>query len=246
MRYILSEQSAAILRALGAGRGGVTFEDRRIAPPGALSAGGQWKITAAADGAGAVVVAVGPGLVAWGAGVNYANPGDVVGTLAPGSSARVVWLTAAPPIALVHDPRWPTGNAPRCSDRECDCPSKEGDPNAHGGDSGALLLVSPGWTAPAGTTDEREIGTVAVSASGGVSISQIQRDTIVARAIVGRRDPGGDEPEETPPCGNPLNDAGDDTNPLDRPGGSDSATGNPLDVEGEGGYTPLCSDDEAA
>ena len=35
MRYLLSEHSAAILRALGAGRGGVSFEDRRIAsPPG--------------------------------------------------------------------------------------------------------------------------------------------------------------------------------------------------------------------
>ncbi len=252
MRYLLSEQSAAILRALGAGRGGVTFAERRIAPPGALSAGCQWKITAAAveDGEGAVTVSVGPGLVAWGAGVNFANPGGAVGTLEPGQSARVVWATEAPPIPLVHDPRWPEGNAPQCPAEGCDCPQREGDPFGDGGDAGTLLLVDEDWTAPEGTTDVREIGAVSVSGAGGVSIRQHQRDTIVARAIVGRGVPAGDEPDLVDPtCGNPLNSEGsDDTNPLDLQsrgsayGSAGGAGDNPLDNEGKGGYTPSCKD----
>lgn len=247
MRYLLSESSAAILRALGADRGGVSFAERRIAPPGALAAGCQWKITAAAveDGAGAVLVSVGPGLVAWGAGVNFSNPGaEKLGPLQPGSSARVVWITAAPPLPLVHDPRWPTGNAPDCSDEECDCPKREGDAGGAGGDSGAILLVAPSWTAPAGTTDVREIGAVAVSAAGGVSIYQLQRDAIVARAIVGRKNGGGEEPDETPPCGHPLNDQ-DDSHPFDvgnTAGGGD----HPLESPGDGGYTPACADGKNA
>ena len=255
MRYLLSESSAAILRALGADRGGVSFSDRRIAPPGALAAGCQWRITASAAEAAegdppAVSVSVGPGVVAWGAGVNYANPGARdIGALSPGSSARVVWLTAASPLPLVHDPRWPTGDAPECSDTECDCPEREGDPAGEGGDAGALLLVPDDWTAPDGTTDVREIGTVAVSDAGGVSIAQLQRDTIVARAIVGRK-PGGEDPEDkVPDCGNPLNDD-DDYNPLDHTsGGAWSGGGggvgvdrNPLDDPGLGGYTPTCRD----
>ena len=247
MRYLLSESSAAILRAIGADRGGVSFADRRIAPPGALMAGGwQWRISAAAveGGDGAVLVSVGPGLVAWGAGINYSHPGEEgLGPLESGSSARVVWLTAAPPLPLVYDPRWPTGNAPKCSDRECDCPEREGDPDGTGGDSGALLLVPLDWTAPNGTTDVRDIGVVSVSDAGGVSIRQLQRDTIVARAIVGRVPGGGDPEEETPTCGNPLNDSSD-YNPLDHVPIA-SGDRNPLDDPGPGGYTPTCRDEKA-
>lgn len=268
MRYLVSESSAAILRALGAARGGVSFADRRIAPPSSISGGHQWRISASAETTPAegegeeptvrVLVSVGPGIVAWGAGINYANPGaEGLGPLAPGESARVVWATGAAPLPLVHDPRWPTGDAPPCSDPDCDCPSREGDPAGRGGDAGALLLVDDDWTAPEGTTDVREIGAVAVSSSGAVTISQLQRDTIVARAIVGRAagDEGGgggeDPATRDPPCGNPLN-AEPDYNPLDhvddRHEGEDpeqgggGGSGNPLDDAGEGGYTPTCSD----
>lgn len=61
---------------------------------------------------------------------------------------------------------------------------------------------------------------------------------------------GGDPDTPTPPtppptCGNPLNDPVSD-NPLDDPAGGgrevgDDDTGNPLDAEGDGGYTPACS-----
>jgi hypothetical protein len=247
VRYLLSESSAAILRALGADHGGVSFLERRIAPPGALAAGCQWKITASAveNGDGSVLVSVGPGLVAWGAGVNYSNPGEAgLGPLQPGSSARVVWVTAAPPLPLVNEPRWPTGNAPECGCEGCHCLTKKGDAAGTGGDSGALLLVAPSWSAPTGTTDVREIGAVAVSAAGGVSIYQLQRDTIVARAIVGRKDGGGDEPDETPPCGHPLN-AQDDSHPFDV-GNTAGGGGHPLDSPGEGGYTPECADNKNA
>jgi len=251
MRYLLSESSAAIVRELASRRGGVAFASRRIAsPPGSPQGGGQWRIETYSDpDGGGVAVRVGAGLVAWGAGVTYSNPGaDQLGILASGESARVVWITAAPPIPLVHDPRWPTGGAPECSDPDCDCPEREGDPNGTGGDSGALLLVEDGWTAPEGTTDAREIGRVEVSEAGGVVVEWLQRDTIVARAIVGRRDPGGDEPEDGPPCGNPLNGE-NDYNPLDDPrrGYIDPGlSDNPLDNPGEGGYTPTCSDDASA
>lgn len=256
-RYVLSERAANAVRALIAPGSGYGSRARLISNIGANVQGCQWRITSApaevAEGEPqAVSVSVGPGIVAWGAGVNYANPGaQNLGTLSPGSSARVVWLTAAPPLPLVHDPRWPTGDAPECSDPECDCPEREGDPAGEGGDAGALLLVPDDWTAPDGTTDVREIGTVAVSDAGGVSIAQLQRDTIVARAIVDRK-PGGEDPEDKAPnCGNPLNDE-NDYNPLDHGGddgsswsgggGGAGVTRNPLDDPGEGGYTPTCRD----
>ena len=52
-------------------------------------------------------------------------------------------------------------------------------------------------------------------------------------------------PTPPPTCGNPLNDPVSD-NPLDDPaagggGDGDDDTGNPLDSEGDGGYTPACS-----
>ena len=59
-------------------------------------------------------------------------------------------------------------------------------------------------------------------------------------------DPDTPTPPTPPPtCGNPLNDPVAD-NPLDDPdagggGGGDDDTGNPLDSEGDGGYTPACS-----
>ena len=49
-----------------------------------------------------------------------------------GSSARVVWVTSAAPLPLVHDPRWPKGDAPDCGCAECDCPDREGDPDSDG------------------------------------------------------------------------------------------------------------------
>ncbi len=90
----------------------------------------------------------------------------------------------------------------------------------------------------------REIGSVEVSGSGAVAISQLQRDTIVARAIVGRDDPGGDEPDETPPCGHPLNDQ-NDSHPLDNVNCAGGG-GHPLDSPGDGGYTPACADGKNA
>ena len=68
----------------------------------------------------------------------------------------------------------------------------------------------------------------------------------------------GEEPEDpsnprepAPPCGNPLNDA-DDSNPLDRPEGAGGGGGgnaqedhNPLDYEGDGGFTPTCGGEAA-
>lgn len=257
MRYLLSESSAAIVRGLASRRGGVAFEARRIASPPGGGQGMQWRIATtrseaqgeSAEPTVSVAVSVGPGVVAWGAGISYANPGaDPLGTLAPGESARVVWRTTAPPIPLVHDPRWPSGGAPDCADPDCNCPEREGDPGGTGGDSGELLLVPLDWIAPDGTTDCREIGLVEVSDAGAATISQIQRDTIVALAIVGRTDPGGDDPEQAPPCGNPLN-AESDYNPLDFPpgqGGGEGGSDNPLDNPGEGGYTPSCADDFSA
>lgn len=52
-------------------------------------------------------------------------------------------------------------------------------------------------------------------------------------------------PQPPPECGNPLNDPVSD-NPLDDPAGGgggdgDDDTGNPLDSEGDGGYTPACA-----
>lgn len=260
-RYVLSERAATALRALIAPGSGYGSRQRRILSVASFAAGMQWRITTAAAPAPepaegeepqppSVAVSVGAGIVAWGAGVNYANPGsDPLGTIAAGESARVVWRTTAAPLPLVHDPRWPTGNAPECADPDCDCPSREGDPDGEGGDAGELLLVPPDWIAPDGTTDCREIGLVEVSASGVATVTQIQRDTIVARAIVGRN-PGGENPDEkTPNCGNPLNDD-DDYNPLDHTssgawsggGGGVGVDRNPLDDPGAGGYTPTCRD----
>lgn len=210
--------------------------------------GMQWRITAKKDESGSFVVSVGPGIVAWGAGVNFSHPGEEnLGALSAGQAARIVWVTSAASLPLVHDPRWPTGNAPECGCEGCHCLTNRGDAAGTGGDAGAMLLVADDWTAPDGTTDVREIGTIAVSDAGGVSIAQLQRDTIVARAIVGRR-PGGEDPEDkVPACGNPLNDE-DDYNPLDHTssgawsGGGGGVDRNPLDDPGLGGYTPTCRD----
>lgn len=221
---------------------------RRLAGRAVFVQGMQWRITARKDEDGPIVVAVGPGIVAWGAGVNYAHSGDPeLGTIQAGSSARVVWVTSAAPLPLVHDPRWPKGDAPDCGCAECDCPDREGDPDSDGGDSGELLLVPTGWTAPTGATDVREIGAVSVSDSGVVTISQLQRDTIVARAVVGRA-PGGEKPDETPPCGHPLNGdaATSGEHPLSRGWRAWDGGRHPLDDPGDGGYTPLCADSSAA
>lgn len=59
--------------------------------------------------------------------------------------------------------------------------------------------------------------------------------------------PGGggeNDPNNPPPCGNPLN-ANDDDDPLSGAGGDDGDH-NPLNYEGEGGYTPTCYGDDAA
>lgn len=208
--------------------------------------GMQWRITAKKDESGSFVVSVGPGIVAWGAGVNYSHPGEEnLGALSAGQSARIVWVTSAAPLPLVHDPRWPTGNAPECGCEGCHCLTNRGDAAGTGGDAGELLLVDDGWTAPDGTTDVREIGSVEISDAGSASISQLQRDTIVARAIVGRTDAGGDNPEDVPTCGNPLNEVSD-YNPLDfgrQPDGDGDDDSNPLDHDGDGGYTPTCRAD---
>lgn len=216
----------------------------RRATPVAQAAihGMQWRITAKKV-EGGVAVSVGAGLVAWGGGITYINNGADLGELAPGEEARVVWITSAPPIALVNDPRWPKGDAPDCGCRDCDCRDETGDPSAGGGDSGALLLVAPDWTPPDGFTDAREIGTVSVSETGRATVGQLQRDTIVARAIVGRDPDAVDPPEEVPPCGHPLNNEGaNDTNPI-WSGNTAGGGGHPLDSPGDGGYTPLCADD---
>ena len=49
------------------------------------------------------------------------------------------------------------------------------------------------------------------------------------------------DPNNPPPCGNPLN-ANDDDDPLS----GDDGDHNPLNYEGEGGYTPTCYGDDAA
>ena len=51
----------------------------------------------------------------------------------------------------------------------------------------------------------------------------------------------GEDAEEPPPCGNPLN-RDDDYNPV----GGGGATSHPLDGEGDGGYTPTCFGEDAA
>lgn len=51
------------------------------------------------------------------------------------------------------------------------------------------------------------------------------------------------DPNNPPPCGNPLN-ATDDTDPFSEDGGADDDY-NPLNYEGEGGYTPTCFGDDA-
>ncbi len=58
--------------------------------------------------------------------------------------------------------------------------------------------------------------------------------------------PGGQNPDPNnpPPCGNPLN-ANDDDDPLSDDAGDDGDY-NPLNYEGEGGYTPTCYGDDAA
>lgn len=238
--YLVSEPTARLLRSLTAPRGGVELVPRPVRLGGASApAACQWRLSATRGDDGATIT-VGPGLVAWGGGVNYANPGAELGPAAPGDY-RVVWTTAAQPVPLVHDPRWPTGDAPGCECSDCTCPAAEGDGSASGGDSGALLLVDDSWTMPEGTTDVREIGRISIPAEGAPTIEQLQRDTIVALAIVGRT-AGGDEPEEPPPCGNPLNGDGGDYNPLDFPYDTGRGeAGNPLDDAGDGGYTPSCT-----
>ena len=82
-----------------------------------------------------------------------------------------------------------------------------------------------------------------------LGLVQYWRGTVVAPYTA--PDPDAPEPEEPPPCGNPLNAEGeDDSHPLDSPprpgsggGTNTSITGNPLDGEGEGGFTPLCRED---
>lgn len=55
--------------------------------------------------------------------------------------------------------------------------------------------------------------------------------------------PGGQNPDPNnpPPCGNPLN-ANDDPDPFAEDGGDDDY--NPLNYEGDGGYTPKCFGDD--
>ena len=74
-------------------------------------------------------------------------------------------------------------------------------------------------------------------------MTQLQRDTIVARAIPGRDHSDDPKPDEVPPCGHPLNQIGD-THPFDV-GNTAGGGGHPLDEPGEGGFTPLCADDKA-
>lgn len=247
MPAVLSKRTADWLRSAMARDSSRGFRPRRIAYPGSFVQGMQWRISAtqsAASDETSFLFSVGPGVVAWGAGVNYSHPGEEnLGALSAGQAARIVWVTSAAPIPLVHDPRWPTGNAPDCGCRDCDCRDAEGDGAGSGGDSGALLFVSPDWTAPEGATDVREIGYVEVSDSGAVAVNQIQRDTIVARAIVGRTDPGGDKPDEVPPCGHPLNGQ-DDSHPISV--GPIASGGHSLDEPGDGGFTPACADSDTA
>jgi len=249
MPAVLSKRTADWLRSAMARDSSRGFRPRRIAYPGSFVQGMQWRISAtqsASSDEPSFFFCVGPGVVAWGAGVNYSHPGEEnLGALSAGQAARIVWVTSAAPIPLVHDPRWPAGNAPDCGCRDCDCRDAEGDGAGSGGDSGALLFVPPDWTAPEGATDVREIGYVEVSDSGAVAVNQIQRDTIVARAIVGRTDPGGDQPEEVPPCGHPLNSQ------PDSHGGSEhystlNGGGHRLDYPGDGGFSPLCADSDTA
>lgn len=213
--------------------------------------GMQWRITAKKGEGGNVVVHVGAGLVAWGGGITYINNGADLGELAAGASARVVWATDANPVPLVRDPRWPAGDAPTCECCGCEgeggggnCHRDTGDPSGTGGDSGALLLVADDWSPGSNVTDYREIGRIDVSDAGVASIAQLQRDTIVALSIPGRDHSEDPTPDETPPCGHPLN-LDDGEHPFGRGWRSwDGGGAHPLDLPGPGGFTPLCADDK--
>lgn len=131
-----------------------------------------------------------------------------------------------------------------------------------------MHLAADDWTPPEGATDQRLIAVLDYSEGSRPTIQQWQRDTIVARAIVGAEmdaaaapdEEDGDDESDAPPCGNPMNEGGGgvEHNPLDDdtghsdttpasdsdptpPGGTDR---NPLDSPGDGGYTPTCKESD--
>ncbi len=261
MPAVLSKRTADWLRSAMARDSSRGFRPRRIAYPGSFVQGMQWRISATPiapapeqegegdePALGRVAIHVDGGLVAWGGCITYINAGADLGEFGPGDSGRIVWASAAPPVALVNDPRWPTGGAPDCECRDCDCRDATGNPSAGGGDSGVLLIVEDDWIPDGEITDCREIGSFEISDTGAASITQLQRDTIVVIAIADRDHSNDTKPEEVPPCGHPLNNQSDQ-HPLSHGSGWSGGGGgveHPLDHPGDGGYTPLCDDDPTA
>lgn len=98
------------------------------------------------------------------------------------------------------------------------------------------------------------LAAVDTSDSGLTIVRQIHLDTVFFTVPTeppetpggGGEGEGGD-PEDAPPCGNPLNLDPSDYNPLEDPatggGGKDPDDYNPLDYPGPGGFTPTCDND---
>lgn len=241
-KFLLSRRAAQAVRSLIAPGSSYGSRERQTRSVGGAGFVHPWKITVATDGNGAFRVAVRGGDVAWGAGAVAFRPGVYFEGVGVGIW-RVVWFTASTAIPLKYDPRWPNGNVPSC---DCECLSKTGDPADGEADGGNIILVdSEAWQTPAEYTDARTLGIVTITEAG-ATVDQHCLSTITARAIA--RDEGENPGEGTPPeCGNPLNGkTGDDSNPLDHKSGGfygGGGTGNPLDGQGDGGYTPLCYND---
>lgn len=273
MKLLTDQTAARLLRLLSQRSAPVTRLVRRAGGSGGVSSAHQWKIAAKWDAeAQSATVSVAPGIVAWGGGASATWSGNGadesnVGAIPAGESRVVIWYTTAAPRPFKYDPRWPDGaDIPSCGSSDCDCHAATGDPNEYTADPGVVALLTPDAAAPDGTTDSRVLGVVEVSEDGRATVTQWQRDTIDARAIVGVDPSAADDPDEddkdaAPPCGNPMNENGGGgvtENPLDEEegehGGSTAKnddptpTGgrenNPLDSPGDGGYTPTCKDDE--
>lgn len=79
--------------------------------------------------------------------------------------------------------------------------------------------------------------------TGAVAVRQRHVDTVFFLAPTDAEDAPPDQADE---CGNPLNGVDDDSHPLNGQGHADGGGGgrdeNPLDHEGEGGYTPTCKE----
>lgn len=222
----------------------VGFEIR--VSPGLLAWGGGHNVTWPADGAS----------------VPLRDSWTSIGEIEDGTK-WIVWSTRSPPCPTTHDTRWPLGDGPKAHatgtvggesvSLESDITDLEGDPDAFSADAGAVTLEDPDFARPPGVTDWRLVAVVTV-ARDRARVTQLLSDTITVNAIVRPGEEEDTEPsddeerqsDDIPPCGNPLNGPGR-PNPLDGGGSAHPEDGhdqddNPLDHEGDGGYTPKCDE----